>query len=140
MNDPGDETDFHDVAGANVALRYIVGVRTDEVLEAVRDERARQNVKWGRQNHEPGYWNAVLGEEFGEASEAMLNFVDLGPLAPSPKKPGISTASHYRQELIHVAAVAVAMIEQLDRESEAREAMIRRMPPGEQDAWRNLLS
>ena len=32
----------------------------------VNQERARQDKKWGEQNHEPMKWACILGEEFGE--------------------------------------------------------------------------
>jgi hypothetical protein len=139
QHDPGDESDFHDVAGANVR-GVVLGTRTDDTLAGVRNERERQMAKWGEQNHDPGYWNAVLGEEYGEASEAALDFMDLGPLARSPRKPGRSTYEHYRKELIEVAAVAVAMIEQIDRERDARGRSIANMSQHDQEAWRRLMT
>lgn len=75
-----------------------------EVLADLSIERLRQDRLWGEQNHEPATWLAILGEEFGEVAkevaESRIN--PLGDMA-------------YRTELIHVAAVAVAAIEALDR-------------------------
>ena len=73
--------------------------RRNEILSAIRDERARQNAKWGEQNHTPERWLAILSEETGETARAIVEF-DL---------------VSYRAELVHVAAVAVAAIESLDR-------------------------
>ena len=68
-------------------------------LESITYERARQDDKWGVQNHHPYTWLAILGEEYGEACNALLG----------------GSLLNLRQELIETAAVAVAMIECLDR-------------------------
>lgn len=76
--------------------------------KAIRSERTRQYAKWGAQNHEPAIWLAILGEEFGELSQAVL--ADLFGKADH--------GSHHeslRAEAVQVAAVAVAFIEYLDR-------------------------
>lgn len=78
----------------------------EQILEDIRNERARQEGKWGVQNHSLVVWLAILAEEFGEASMAINEF-------------------HFRQgyledvrtELIQTAAVAVAMIDYIDRHS-----------------------
>ena len=65
-------------------------------------ERARQDAKWGgvpgvdrRDDHT---YAAVLGEEFGEVCKAWLE----------------RDVSGLREELIQVAAVALAWIEEID--------------------------
>jgi len=68
-------------------------------LSLVKAERARQDAKWGEQNHGPDTWIRILGEEYGEVCKAV-NESDL---------------REYRNELIQVAAVAVAAVECLDR-------------------------
>jgi hypothetical protein len=77
---------------------------TTDVLNDVEFERERQDAKWGEQNHDPFTWLAILGEEVGEANQAALKAV----FSNKPWR-------LYREELIQVAAVAVAMIECLDR-------------------------
>lgn len=78
------------------------------VLQEVLEERAKQTLKWGEQNHAPFAWLAILGEEVGEANKAALE--------THFKYPGADTDySEYRKELIQVAAVAIAMVESLDR-------------------------
>lgn len=77
---------------------------TWEVLHAVADERKQQDAKWGEQNHDPYIWLAVLGEEVGEVNQAALKATFSG-----------QAWADYRAELVQVAAVAVAMIECLDR-------------------------
>ena len=53
----------------------------------------------GIQNHKRYVWSSILGEEVGEVNKA-INDGDL---------------DNYREELVQVAAVAVAMIESYDR-------------------------
>ena len=73
------------------------------VLDAIR-ERRRQESKWGEQNHIPSYWYSILGEEFGEVGKEVNNYVFDN-----------SDTDKYREELIQVAAVALAAVECLDR-------------------------
>ncbi len=74
-------------------------------------ERERQDVKWGEQNHDPARWLMILGEEYGEACKAGCDLT-----WPNPQKPRCMVAE-FRAELVQVAAVAVAMIECIDRNS-----------------------
>ena len=69
------------------------------VATEVLRERDAQDEKWGPQDHSPLYWYSVLGEEFGEVGKALCE----------------GRTDEYRKELIQVAAVAVAMVESLDR-------------------------
>lgn len=78
-----------------------------EVNKQILKERARQNEKWGLQNHDNGRWLAILGEEFGEVCQAMQQ----GSLASKE-----TDASNLYEELIHVAAVASAFAEQVLRD------------------------
>jgi NTP pyrophosphatase (non-canonical NTP hydrolase) len=81
----------------------------DNIFEEIRKERQKQDDKWGEQNHKPIEWVAILTEEVGEVSKAALeahfkqHFWDIEKL------------SEYRKELLQTAAVAVAMVESLDR-------------------------
>lgn len=80
---------------------------TMELSNAVHDmlaERVRQEAKWGEQNHDPFTYMVILGEEFGEACQAALQ------LRYDNGAPG-----RLREEAIHTAAVAIAIIECLDR-------------------------
>jgi len=69
------------------------------VLEKILLERTRQDKKWGEQNHQPEKWLVILQEEVGEAAKATLE----------------GSALQYHDELVHVAAVAVAALESLSR-------------------------
>jgi NTP pyrophosphatase (non-canonical NTP hydrolase) len=65
-------------------------------------ERHAQDAKWGEQNHDDFIWTAILTEEVGEAAQAALHakFGGHGDL---------------REELVQVAAVALAWLECMDR-------------------------
>lgn len=78
------------------------------VLIEIRNERARQDKKWGQQNHEPEMWLSILGEEFGEVCKAVCEARFSGYASTGDW-------SQYRKELIQVAAVACAMVECFDR-------------------------
>ena len=77
---------------------------TEAVLRMVRDERYRQDEKWGEQNHTPDRWLAILGEEFGEACKGNLEGLQI----------------KYVTELIEAAAVAVAAVESCWRQAQAK--------------------
>lgn len=73
-------------------------------LESVLSERARQDAKWGEQNNDPFCYITVLVEEVGELAQAALHTRFGGP-----------AAAHLREEAVHTAAVALAIVECLDR-------------------------
>ena len=58
----------------------------------------------GVQDHEPFVWLSILAEEIGEAARGLLEH-----------KYGDRSLDAYRDEMIHVAAVAVAALECLER-------------------------
>jgi len=76
----------------------------DVVLRDIDDEREKQLEKWGDQRHDVYTFLSILGEEVGEAHKAALHTHFGGP-----------EAGKLREELIQVAAVAVQIVEQLDR-------------------------
>jgi NTP pyrophosphatase (non-canonical NTP hydrolase) len=73
-------------------------------VEDVLAERRRQEEKWGEQNHDPFTYLTILVEEVGELAQAALH-----------AKFGGHAATKLREEAIHVAAVALAIVECLDR-------------------------
>lgn len=77
----------------------VMDALSDDVGAEIREERRRQDAKWGEQNHAPPYWLSILMEEVGETSMAMLQ----------------QKAADYRKELVQIAAVCVAAIESFDR-------------------------
>lgn len=76
-------------------------------LVSVLVERIRQDDKWGEQNLNPYIYLAVLLEEVGEFAQAVLQTQYGGD------KGGWSNV---RKEAIHTAAVALALLECLDRQ------------------------
>lgn len=71
----------------------------NNLLHEVEAERTRQDEKWGASRKlRSELWATILGEEYGEACKAVLE-VD---------------AVNLREELMQVAAVALAWIESLD--------------------------
>lgn len=88
-------------------------LKTQSVLKEVLRERVKQDGKWGEQNHDPFQWLAILGEEVGEANKAAVDANTWRNISPVKfNKDGLE---NYRAELIQVAAVAVSMVECLDR-------------------------
>jgi len=62
-------------------------------------ERARQDEKWGQQDHIDLYWLGILMEEAGELAKAIIE--------------GRSDSA--RAELVQASAVCVAWLEAMDR-------------------------
>lgn len=82
-----------------------IAARAQETaLVSVMEERARQDAKWGQQDHDPFTYLTILMEEVGEASKCALH-----------ARFGGEEAAHLREEAVQVAAVALAMVECLDR-------------------------
>lgn len=84
-----------------------------KILAEIEAERKAQDAKWGEQNHSPIEWSAILTEECGEVAKEALEFHfqrEKNTAEWSAQK-----LQSYRKELIQVAAVAVAMIESLER-------------------------
>ena len=74
-------------------------MKKEDIVKLILSERNKQDVKWGEQNHDIYKWLAILGEEVGEVNKAALE----------------DQYDEVIDELVQVAAVAVAMIESLDR-------------------------
>jgi NTP pyrophosphatase (non-canonical NTP hydrolase) len=71
---------------------FIDGPQTISI-QYIREERRRQDEKWGVQNHDNLYWLGILVEEVGELSKAIIE----------------GKMTH--RELTQVAAVALAWME-----------------------------
>lgn len=72
----------------------------DDAIVLVKAERERQFAKWGKQKHIAPIWLLILFEEVGEAAQAVLHDIFGG-----------DHAGTFKTEIIHVAAVAVQIIE-----------------------------
>lgn len=82
----------------------------DMAIMAVLAERKRQDKKWGVQDHMPLVWSAILTEECGEFAKECLTF-RFGGLKGHERVMG-----RLRAEAIQCAAVALAIVECLDRD------------------------
>lgn len=85
-------------------------LKTELVLQEVAQERLRQCRRWGIERWKSSQWLAILGEEYGEVCRAVYE-IELMPTLEG----GERWKENYREELIQVAAVAVAMIECFDK-------------------------
>ena len=88
----------------------ITFVIPDGAYQAVEDtmkEMDRQVEQWGVQNHHPAYWLAILGKQVGQLGSAVL---DREWAADTDKGTAI-----LRHEAVQAAAVALALIECIDR-------------------------
>lgn len=80
-------------------------------LFAVERERERQNVKWGTQRHSWPEWISILTEELGEAA-TLANWLQWPESGDGESDD--EWLAQLRTELVHVAAVAVQIIEHID--------------------------
>lgn len=85
---------------------YKIYKSLSSALICVLNEREKQDGKWGEQNHNPYIYLAILLEEIGELAQAILQTQFGG------NKGGWANV---RKEAVHSAAVALALIECLDR-------------------------
>jgi hypothetical protein len=99
------------------------------VFLEVLQERTAQDKQWGEQNHNLVEWIAILTEEIGETSQQAVDFHFSNPVKyidhklaepkkmtrPAENPDQKERLENYRKELIQVAAVAIQMIESVDR-------------------------
>lgn len=81
---------------------------SDIIYQDIKGERARRDATWGNQKHDLGIWMTILTEEVGEACKEVLSV-----------KSDETSILNLRRELIHVAAVAVQIVEKIDEDEEA---------------------
>ena len=77
---------------------------TPSVIERIRAERAEQDRRFGRQDHQDTYWLAILVEEVGEVAAELQ--------APGPFD--ADRIERLKKELVQCAAVSVAWLEALE--------------------------
>lgn len=102
------------------------------VLHEVGNERARQDAKWGEQNHPDftptppdvfNYTNGMRADEIAKcitdlkAKRGTLSFLDIlnEEVVEASVEAAIGNTDALRVELIQVAAVAVSWVEAIDR-------------------------
>lgn len=89
----------------------------DKIFEEIKKERQRQDEIWGEQNHDLSVWATVLGEEYGEVCQEILEY-RFHLNKPSGIFPELNTRKYInnlKEELIQVAAVVVATLEYIER-------------------------
>ncbi len=69
----------------------------EKILQEIRNERKRQDLKFGKRTNDNDPWMEILAEEVGEVANALIDKWD----------------SETEKELIQVAAVCVKWIEHL---------------------------
>jgi NTP pyrophosphatase (non-canonical NTP hydrolase) len=114
---PGDLAQY--VKGLIAKRMYEEGA-----IDAVVEERNRQDAKWGEQNHSPEWWHLILAEEVGELAQAILStHVDAcqSENLSTSELPAMPMAyeedmDEIQRECVHVAATALAFLECLLRE------------------------
>lgn len=106
-------TGHEDAAAARLAARQ---ARTQQALGRVAAERDRQEARWGEQRHALALWVAIAAEELGEAAQAWLALRRLPRDLPVLRLRHLAAV---REEWAQLAAVAVAVIEQLDQARDA---------------------
>lgn len=87
------------------------GYAETTALKDVLRERVRQDNKWGEQNHHPFIWTSILLEEFGEFSQEVHE----GHFAGWTEE----KFEAMRTEAVQTAAVALSMVESIDRNRDA---------------------
>ncbi|GGG33268.1 hypothetical protein [Hymenobacter glacieicola] len=80
-----------------------------EIIQEVLLERVRQDNKFGPQNRPPFEWKIILDEEVGEVSHEVCEVYFRGE----------EFSDKYRKELVEVAAVALAALQNYDQRAAA---------------------
>ena len=75
-------------------------------LEEIKSEFKRQDILYGEQNHTPLKWVSILVKQVGSVAEQANKFDDAGKDLNLQK---------YESEAIQVAAVAIRMLQCLER-------------------------
>jgi len=78
------------------------------VLDAILDEKSRAREKWGGQNYNIHKHISIVTEELGEVAQAALQM---------EHEPGKSSHEKVRYEAVQAAAMALELVERIDRGS-----------------------
>jgi len=74
----------------------------ETIFQAIREERKRQDEKWGADRHQTSlYWLGILVEEVGEVAKAIIEFDE----------------RQTQLEILHCASVCVCWLEQFISEN-----------------------
>ena len=91
-----------------------------QILDDIQKERQRQTEKWGEQNNSYPKWISILTEEVGEAAKEANDYEYLLDKINNPAFDSVllnQTLINLREELVQVAAVAVQIIEKIDKQN-----------------------
>ena len=83
----------------------------EEIVLKIKEERTRQDEKWGLQDHSDLEWYAILGEEFGEVGQALCK-TQVAPINP---KEFLKFTPEVELELIQSASVIFAWLECIEQ-------------------------
>jgi hypothetical protein len=81
----------------------------DYVFEKIVEERTRQTERWGEDEHSPLCWTAILNKQLGAYADAALKY-------EHADNPGYNEGAPLYRQAVHIAAVAIAILEQMERE------------------------
>ena len=98
-----------------------------QILDNIQKERQRQTKKWGEQNHSYPKWISILTEEVGEAAKEANDYEYLLDNINNPTFDSVllnQTLINLREELVQVAAVAVQIIEKIDKQNNPSSAQL----------------
>ena len=91
---------------------YLYGM--ENILQEIQTERARQIAKWGAgQQLTPMEYCVIIGEEFGEVCRAAHD-AHFAAQYPDAIKATPGDYTQYRKELIQLATVCVAAIQNME--------------------------
>ena len=98
-----------------------------QILDDIQKERQRQTEKWGEQNNSYPKWISILTEEVGEAAKEANDYEYLLDKINNPTFDSVllnQTLINLREELVQVAAVAVQIIEKIDKQNNPSSAQL----------------
>ena len=98
-----------------------------QILDDIQKERQRQTEKWGEQNNSYPKWISILTEEVGEAAKEANDYESLLDDINNPTFDSVllnQTLINLREELVQVAAVAVQIIEKIDKQNNPSSAQL----------------
>ena len=98
-----------------------------QILDDIQKERQRQTEKWGEQNNSYPKWISILTEEVGEAAKEANDYEYLLDKINNPTFDSVllnQTLINLREELVQVAAVAVQIIEEIDKQNNPSSAQL----------------
>ena len=85
-------------------MRRLIDVGS--AIDSVISERERQDELWKRQDHTQFRWGMILGDTYGSYCKGVI----------AQDSPSFPSSLNVRDELVKLAAIAIAAIECIDKE------------------------